>query len=50
MDLKLPKRSVVLLDPETNKIFAENGKWKELPNDGQILKVEYKHNYSKYDK
>lgn len=41
-DINMPKQNLLLKNAETDEIVAENGKWKRLPGDGELLKVKYK--------
>ncbi len=46
-DIRMPKLNVKLYridEPNEGEIIAENGKWKRLPMDGEVLKVGYKQN------
>ena len=42
-DLVMPKASLRLENAEKGTVIAEQGRWKQLPADGEIIRVKYTH-------
>lgn len=40
-DLKLPKARLRITNAQTGEVRAENGQWKELPMDNEIVQITY---------